>query len=121
MIAVVASGCSNCENEILTEVPSPAGDRRAVVFQRACDATTGFSTQVSLLGSGELASTAGNVFVANTDHEQAPAGPGGGPAITVEWVGADTLVIHHDTRARIFRSDTLHDGITVRYVPRSSR
>ena len=35
-----------CENQLLSEVLSPDQVYRAIVFQRSCGATTGFSTQV---------------------------------------------------------------------------
>lgn len=52
-----------CGNEVFQEVLSPDGTYKAVVFQRDCGATTGFSTQVSILkASSQLANRAGNVF-----------------------------------------------------------
>src|SRR5688572_11020252 len=78
----IASGM--CRNEVLAELPAPDNRNRAVVFQRDCGATTGFSTQVSVLrGSRRLPNEGGNVFVADSDHGQAPAGPGSGPAVEV--------------------------------------
>ena len=41
----IAAGCGN---DLVKEVPSPNGKMKAVVFQRDCGATTGFSTQISL-------------------------------------------------------------------------
>lgn len=40
--------------------------------------------------------------------------------MAVEWRGTDTLIVRHHPRARVFRSDTVHAGITVRYVRDSS-
>jgi hypothetical protein len=38
-----------CGNDPISETPSPNGQMKVVVFQRDCGATTGFSTQVSVL------------------------------------------------------------------------
>ncbi len=55
-----------CANEVYAEVLSPDKTHRAVVFQRDCGATTGFSTHISVLGLGEeLANESGNVFIAD--------------------------------------------------------
>ena len=110
------AACSPCGSDVLAEVPAPGGRHRAVVFQYDCGATTGFSTQVSLLRARESLSGIGNVFAADGDHGKAPAGPGGGPWVAVEWRGPDTLVVHRDSRARVFRADTLHGGIWVQHV-----
>ena len=53
-----------CGNDVLSEKTSPSGNWRAVVFERSCGATTGFSTQASVLKKHErLEDTAGNVIV----------------------------------------------------------
>ena len=38
-----------CSNSIFSEAASPSGVYRVVIFDRGCGATTGFSTQVSVL------------------------------------------------------------------------
>lgn len=53
-----------CGNEVYSEVLSPDGEYKAVVFQRDCGATTGFSTQVSIIHSGDnLKNEGGNVYI----------------------------------------------------------
>lgn len=96
---------SLCGNEVIAEVPSPDGKYKVVVFQRDCGATTGFSTQLSLLPSKRmLDDVPGNIFVADTNHGAAPSGPGGGPSVAVHWLGSDALEVVHHPRARIFFS-----------------
>ena len=69
-------GPSMCGNEVVAQYPSPNGLERLVVFQRDCGATTGFSTQASILPIGKgLKDDSGNVFIADTDHGAAPSGP----------------------------------------------
>ena len=38
-----------CSNSIFSEAASPSGAYKVVIFDRGCGATTGFSTQVSVL------------------------------------------------------------------------
>ena len=106
-----------CANEVLAEMPAPNHRTRAIVFQRSCGATTAFSTQVSLLsGSRPLPNDGGNVFIADTDHGRAPAGPGGGPTVQVRWVTPAELEVRHDARARVFTADSLVNGVRIRFV-----
>src|SRR5919106_3054135 len=77
---------TTCQNQVLAEIPAPDLRVRAVVFQRTCGATTASSTQVSLLAASRpLPDDGGNVFIADTDHSRAPAGPGGEPVVQVHW------------------------------------
>lgn len=93
-----------CGNELLDRIPCPAGRHDAILFQRDCGATTGFSTQLSVLAAGQSLPTdsGGNVLVADTDKGKAPSGPGGGPEVRARWLSADTLEIQHHALARIF-------------------
>ncbi len=110
-------GSGMCGSTLLFEVPSPDAARRAVVYERNCGATTGFATHVSILAPGDSAGAeAGNAFVADTDHGQAPAGPGGGPAVAVRWLGPRELEIQHHPATRTFAADTLVAGVRIRYV-----
>ena len=107
---------SDCGNQILQDVASPDGRRHAVVFNVDCGATTGFSTRVSLLTKGRTVDNGGNVFVVDSDHGNAPAGPGGGPSVTVRWLDKRTLEVRYDGRARIFAREIRHDDTDIRYV-----
>ena len=87
-------GCDDlCGNKVLTDVASPDVHNHAVVFERDCGATTGFSTQVSILPAGRAISDGGNVLIVDDDHGRAPNGPGGGPS--VEGRGARALGPRH--------------------------
>jgi hypothetical protein len=102
---LVCSACTNiaghCGNEVLKETASPDGKMKAVIFQRDCGATTGFSTQVSILFEDEkLPDEGGNAFTADTNHGEAPSGQGGGPVVEVSWLSDNELLIKHDRRAR---------------------
>ena len=116
-IGALAGGC---ENDMLATIPSPSGGRKLVIFQRDCGATTGFSTQASLLPAHDRLRGSGNVFIADADHGKAPSGPGGGPQLSARWIGEDTLELRYHPQARVFRADSVQQGIFIRYVKQSS-
>jgi hypothetical protein len=105
-----------CANELVAEHRSPDGVYKVVVFQRDCGATTGFSTQASLIVADDgLPESSGNLFIADTDHGKAPAAAWGGPELEVEWEGPGQLLLRYDSRARVFVSERRAEGIDVRY------
>ena len=125
-VSIAGTGCldlsGSCGNVIVRELASSGDGHRAVVFERNCNATTGFSTQVSVLAAGAvLPDSSGNVFIADTNHGNAPAEPGGGPQVDIRWVASDTLEVRYDGRARVFAREAQHAGVAVRYVVDSSR
>ena len=105
-----------CGNEILSESTNPNGLTKAVIFQRDCGATTGFSTQVSILKSKEdLKNKGGNIFVADTNHGEAPSGIGGGPKVDVEWLSQNELKIFYHPKARTYTKSSSLNGIQIIY------
>jgi hypothetical protein len=116
MFPLACLDLGDCTNKILQDLPSPDGRRHAVIFDRECGATTGFSTQVSVLTTGRTVEDGGNVFVADSDHGKAPTGASGGPIVTVHWLDKRTLEVRYDSRARIFAQEIRHDDTNIRYV-----
>ena len=119
-----STGCFNltggCKNEIIRTLYSPTKQLKAVVFERECGATTGFSTQISIVSAdSDLPNKGGNVFVADTDHGKSPSGPRGGPPVEVEWKGESSLNIIYDNRARIFLRKGSQKGINITYSERT--
>jgi hypothetical protein len=89
------------------------------VFGRDCGATTDFSTQVSMIEAGApLSKSAGNLFIADTDHGKIAAGPGGGPAVQVRWLSEDRLEVAYPKGARVFKQEPVRGKVTVEYVQR---
>jgi hypothetical protein len=124
LLSAHSVGCFNlggaCGNEILSTFYSPTKQIKAVVFQRDCGATTGFSTQISIMpANSDLPNEDGNVFVADTDHGKSPSGPGGGPPVEVEWKGENSLNIIYDNRARVFLRKDSQNGVTITYSERT--
>ena len=101
---------------MIGEHPSPDGKYKAVLFVRDCGATTGFSTQVSLLRSNaQLKNGSGNLFIADTDHGKIPSGQKGGPEVRIVWEGSKDIYIVHHENARVFKAEKKVNGINVNY------
>ena len=109
-------GCSDgCTNSTISRADAPDGLHSAVMFQRDCGATTGFSTQISVLErSGEL-SGAGNTFRADDDHGAAKAGEWGGPWAEMRWLAPDQLLIRYAAKSRLFKQDDEVSGVKISY------
>src|SRR5688500_2458723 len=106
-----------CGNEVLSTTLAPGGRTRAVLFRRDCGATTGFSTQVSVLsGTDSLPNEPGNVFVIGADRGQASPPRSDAPVVRVRWLDAGRLQIRYDAGWRVSVADTLVDGIRIHYV-----
>jgi hypothetical protein len=113
-------GFGGCGNDLLKTISSPSGGRKLVIFQRDCGATTGFSTQASLLPARDRLRGSGNVFIADTDHGRAPSGPGGGPQLDARWIAEDMLELRYHPQARVFLADSVQPGVTIRFVKDSA-
>jgi hypothetical protein len=107
VVASLSVGCSLCGNDEVLRVSSPDAKLEAVVFQRDCGATTGFSTQISIVAKGtSLPNSGGNVYVADTDHGKAPSAKWGGPEVDVLWTGQRTVKVVTHPNARVFHNKT---------------
>jgi hypothetical protein len=128
-IAALLSGCGLCNNDEQFRVASPDAALEAVIFQRDCGATTGFSTQISIVTKGtKLPTGGGNLFVADTDHGKSPAASWGGPDVEVVWASKRIIrvVTHRD--ARIFHKEPAlsistgilsRENVTAEYLQKS--
>jgi len=117
-LAVAAISCASpCQNEIISQVQSPNGLLNAIVFQRDCGSTTGFSTQVSILDQSEaLADSSGNIFTVDDDHGKATSGPNGGPKVLVRWLSNNEIEISSDSNARVFLKEISYRSVMIRHV-----
>jgi hypothetical protein len=129
-LALLACNCTGCvaidpcENTVVNESLAPGGKTKAIVFERSCGATTGFSTQVSIMKAADdstntatwtRSSQRGNAFVADTDHGRAPSERWGGPRVHVEWLSATHLRIVHDQSTRVFTAAKRVSDVTIDY------
>ena len=107
---------SGCANEMLEVIKSPDGNLQAVIFRRDCGATTDYSTQVSIISANaKLPNKSGNVFVADTDHGNAPEQKGGGPKVKAEWLDNKSLRISYDPRGRVFLEEERLSRVRISY------
>jgi hypothetical protein len=110
-ILSACGGSGLCGNDLRRVVASPTGAREAIVFVRGCGATTGFSTQLSVVSKGQaLDNEAGNTFVADGGRSEAAA-----IEIGIRWDGNDALVVRYPAKARTYVQATEVKGIRVRY------
>jgi hypothetical protein len=119
VVLVLANACTpRCVNTVLQEVPSPSGTKIAVLYTRACGATTGPSTNVAVLDAGarEPRGT-GNVLVLKDPVSTAETSR----TTRLRWLSADTLEVSLiGGRAVQSRADSV-DGIAVMYAGHSDR
>lgn len=110
-----AAACGNVE---IVRSLSPSGKLAAVMFNRHCGATTGFSTQISIVPMGEEAMGIGNVFRADTDHGAAQVGAWGGPWAELQWLSPTQLMIRYAANARIFERKARRGDVEIIYEAR---
>ena len=117
LASVLALGaCSDlCTDAAISRARSPDGQHDALMFQRDCGATTGFSTQISILKAGAALSGGGNAFRADDDHGAAAAGEWGGPWAEIKWLSADHLLVRYAAKSRLFEQDDEVSGVRVTY------
>jgi hypothetical protein len=108
LFSLALAGCAavdGCVNTPLLTVSSPDGQRVAVAFERSCGATTGFSTQLSILpATHPLPSGEGNLFVARELF-----------AFSLHWRDSGHLDFSF-LAADVVRSHRALDGVAVAYL-----
>lgn len=79
-------------------IASPGGEFDAVIYQFDCGATTGFSTQVSVIKAGEeIPVEPGNVFTSSGHPDQA--------APDVLWVDRTQLHIRRKSGVEVYKEE----------------
>jgi hypothetical protein len=108
---------NTCGNEIMSELTSPDGAKKLVVFKRDCGATTPFSTQASIIpANARLPNESGNLFISDTDRGAAPSGPTSGPGLQVIWENSRSVVLSYHPKTRVFKAQDEVSGVRVRYA-----
>lgn len=104
-LSVFLGGCHSCENDISNSIVSPAGKLKVVVFNRSCGATTGFSTQVSIIPtSSSLLEDSGNILILD----------GAIPLKVVWWSDAE-LHVSGLGSAKVFKRAASVPDVLIRY------
>lgn len=105
-----------CGNRIIEKLESPDKKISVVIFVRDCGATTGFSTQVSIIeASVGLSNNVGNILVMSDKPGDGLSFDGGGAKVEAEWVGQNALKIYFDKRTKIFKQKYEYKGIEISY------
>jgi hypothetical protein len=105
-----------CGNRIVYSSVSPDNELQVIIFNRDCGATTGFSTQVSILSSYEkLNDEAGNVFIADDGYEDMEMDEFGLIKIEAKWINSKSLIITYDSLAQVFKKELMINGVAISY------
>lgn len=116
VMSLALGACDDaCTDEVITRLASPNGKREAVMFQRDCGATSGYSTQISILDAGQAPVGGGNTFRADDDHGAAKVGDWGGSWAEIKWLASDRLLIRYADKSRIFEQDNAVAGVSISY------
>jgi hypothetical protein len=113
---MICSGCSNaCQNTVASRSVSPDGKHVAVLFLRDCGATTGFSTQISVLNASGKLSASGYTFIADDDHSAARFGSWDGSWAETKWLSADRLLVRYAAKSRLFKQNERVSEVRIIY------
>ena len=125
VVASIGPTCGptfRCGNDSVATFASPNAEMKAVVFRRSCGATTGFSTEVSILQFRDAApndNAGGNVFAVGDT-----LGPGRVEPdeevlkVSVEWLSPQVARITYDERADVYRQELAREGVRLTYRTR---
>lgn len=100
------AGCmdNDCANERSTEVVSPDGTKKVVLFSRNCGATTGFNTQGTVLERTEaLPDSAGSAFIIDQGTAK------------VTWTDNTKILVNLESNARVLKKELSDHGVTIEY------
>jgi len=115
-----------CGNKVVKELTSPDGKNKAIIFIRDCGATTGFSTQVSILGNTTSLSNdmTGNILVLSDHANEGLMFADGGARVDIAWrEDSRRLRIQYDPRTETFEQRTEWNDIEIvyeKYIPEPS-
>lgn len=105
LLLLCITGCSDmCGSEVLHSLKSPNGKLKAVSFLYDCGATTGFSTQVSILEIDETIESSGNVFVSKGKND-----------IRFRWSSDSELVIGNIGMLETYKTEKEFESVTITY------
>ena len=97
-----------CGNDVYQSVLSPNKKQKVIVFERDCGATTGFTTQISIIPENEqLANESGNIFTADGHPDDNPT--------KVSWINDNTIEIQENFAKSGRRKNTFKD-INIKYT-----
>jgi len=93
-----------CANTIAASIASST--RKAILFERDCGATTGFSTQISIVDlNDKLDNDAGNIFIADGKPD----------GCQLNWSGEQTLNVAGTKGRKIYKKTAYFDDVNIIY------
>lgn len=121
LVLLTVLGCNpmseTCSNSVLKQIVSPDKKYKAIIFTRDCGATTGFSTQLSLVNyESTLENERGNVLIIS-DKADGPSFENGGAEVQASWNNEKELVIFYNTSVETFAKQTKFENLKITYSP----
>ena len=87
-----------CQNDVHLEVLSPDKGHKAILFTRSCGATTGYSSQLSIIKEHDaLDNEGGNVFVMD-NHPNVNK-------LVINWLSDSALHVLSNGESRIYKAE----------------
>lgn len=108
----------SCANQIVDIKISPDKKYQAVTFTRDCGATTGFSTQLSILKATDTFDNedeTGNTLIMSDKTGDGLMDENGGAKIRANWTEDDKLEILYDSRTETSKRETEYKDIKIEY------
>jgi hypothetical protein len=108
----------SCANQIVDIKISPDKNFRAVTFIRDCGATTGFSTQLSIIKATDTfdkSDEKGNTLIMSDKIGDGLMDENGGAKIMANWTEDNKLVILYDSRTETAKRETEYKDIKIEY------
>ncbi len=105
-----------CGNKLIETSYSPNKELKILIFSVDCGATTGFSTQMSLVDSDyELdKNDNGNIFVADSNHGKANTN-GELIQLKIKWIDNENVEVYYAKNARVFKDKSSKKGVEILY------
>ncbi|MXO88566.1 hypothetical protein [Alteraurantiacibacter aestuarii] len=117
LVAAMLAGCTDgCENVVLERARAPFGNADAVAFERNCGATTGYSTQVSIVDRDDAPTDAGNILIASG---RSFAEDSNRPTVSLEWLGSEQLSVRYDASLAILSHHDRYGRTIISLTPMS--
>ena len=105
-----------CGNEIVEEIKSPDKRLKAIIFIRDCGATTGYSTQLSIIeDEDKLENGAGNTLILSDKFGDGLSFDNGGAKVKAVWTSENSMTIYFDNKIEFTKQEEEIEGIKITY------
>lgn len=91
----------------------------AVAFVRNINATTDFSTQISIIRSNqEVGNDKGNIFICDSNHGKAKyINTQHSYWVKIKWLSSNKVVVQYDKNVKVYLQKSQYMGIDILYEP----